>query len=66
MEDIEAMKQQQINVEDLAAVTDINKSTTKIHSTQNGGIIINNNNNSVKTSPNGGTRTDVTHTDNER
>lgn len=53
MEDIEAAKKQQIEIQELAAAaTNLNNSTTKIHSTQNGGVIINNN--SIKSPPNSG------------
>jgi len=64
MEDVEALKQSKL--EELTAATDINNSTTKIHSTQNGGIIINNNNNSIKTTPNGGAKIDAAHTEEGR
>ncbi|KAI6183408.1 Potassium voltage-gated channel protein Shaker [Aphelenchoides bicaudatus] len=62
MEDIEAAKEQQIKVEELAAATNINNSTTKMHSTQNGGVIINNN--SIKSPPNSG-KMGVVHSEDE-
>lgn len=62
MDDVEAMKQQQMKVEQLAATIDLNNSATKVHSTQNGGVIINNN--SIKTPPNGG-KMGVVHSEEE-